>query len=75
MYDAIEGKEVKSTIIWRDGRVRFAGMVIAAILDVSPPSVSGATASLPIAFSVRAPRSKPKSCPIKRGNGSARQEP
>jgi putative transposase len=33
MYDSIEGKEVKSTIIWRDGCVRFAGMVIAAILD------------------------------------------
>jgi putative transposase len=33
MYDSIEGKEVKSTIIWRDGCVRLAGMVIAAILD------------------------------------------
>jgi putative transposase len=33
MYDSIEGKEVKSTIIWRDGCVRFAGMVIAALLD------------------------------------------
>jgi hypothetical protein len=33
MYDSIEGKEVKSTIIWRDGCVWFAGMVIAAILD------------------------------------------
>jgi putative transposase len=33
MCDSIEGKEVKSTIIWRDGCVRSAGMVIAAILD------------------------------------------
>jgi putative transposase len=33
MYDSIEGKEVKSTIIWQDGCVRFAGMMIPAILD------------------------------------------
>jgi hypothetical protein len=35
MYDSIEGKEVKSTIIWRDGCVWFAGMVIAALLDAA----------------------------------------
>jgi putative transposase len=33
MYDSIEGKEAKSTIIWRDGCVLLAGLVIAAILD------------------------------------------
>ena len=36
-YDSIEGKEARSTIIWRDGSVRFAGMVIPAIFDLSNP--------------------------------------
>jgi hypothetical protein len=32
-FNSFEGKESKSTIIWRDGAVRFAGLVIPAILD------------------------------------------
>jgi hypothetical protein len=32
-FNSFEAKEAKSTIIWRDGSVHFAGMVIAAILD------------------------------------------
>jgi len=32
-FNSFEGKEAKSTIIWRDGAVRFAGMVIPAIVD------------------------------------------
>jgi putative transposase len=32
-FNSFEGKEAKSTIIWRDNTVRFAGMVLAAILD------------------------------------------
>jgi len=32
-YNSLEGKEAKSTIIWRDGVVRVAAMVIAAELD------------------------------------------
>ena len=32
-FNSIEGKEPKSTIIWRDGAVRFAGMVLPAIID------------------------------------------
>jgi putative transposase len=33
MYNSFEGKEAKSTIIWREGSVRFAGMVMPAKLD------------------------------------------
>jgi putative transposase len=36
-YDSIEGKEAKSTIIWRNGSVRFTGLVIPAILDPTNP--------------------------------------
>jgi hypothetical protein len=50
---------------------RYQALTLRSVSVVSPLSVSAATARLPIAFSVRAPRSKPKSCPIKRGNGSA----
>jgi putative transposase len=32
-YASFEGKEAKSTIIWRDGSVRFASLVIPAIID------------------------------------------
>lgn len=32
-YNSFEGKEAKSTIIWRDGAARLAGMVIPAFLD------------------------------------------
>jgi putative transposase len=34
-FNSFEGKEAKSTIIWRDGAVRFAEMVLPALLDPS----------------------------------------
>ena len=34
-FNSFEGKEAKSTIIWRNGAVRLAGMVIPAIVDPS----------------------------------------
>jgi hypothetical protein len=35
--NSFEAKEAKSTIIWRDGSVRFAGMALPAILDPADP--------------------------------------
>lgn len=32
-YNSVEGKEAKSTLIWRDGAIRFAGRSVPAILD------------------------------------------